>query len=297
MFRAAADVGRATRPLLTFYGLNQAGRAIAAAASSVSGDDWRLSGHGISARNLQDSLPDVAIHRDKAGSKGSFVRLSEILGSALWDGPVPLRRLWDAIPDERLNPLADDDSRRTPLFVETVGIYGEPHSLASVEVCYFAPWVIDSQDGRTALVTYLSAFPDAQGYHSYFHSGPEPGDPEFTRHVNGWGELPMNWQVEGDGSPRSADERLAFIRSIATEYAGSLHFFPVVGNSTQSIHPLMAWWAVLHCLSMLARYQPAEWSQHIDVDHSRFAVPLESLLRDALTVVPVIIAETIERVA
>jgi hypothetical protein len=33
MFRTAAVVGQATRPLLVFYGLNQAGRAIAAAAS------------------------------------------------------------------------------------------------------------------------------------------------------------------------------------------------------------------------------------------------------------------------
>jgi hypothetical protein len=32
MFRAAAGVGPATRPLLVFYGLSQAGRAIAAAA-------------------------------------------------------------------------------------------------------------------------------------------------------------------------------------------------------------------------------------------------------------------------
>lgn len=33
MFRAAAGTGVATRPLLVFYGLSQAGRAIAAAAA------------------------------------------------------------------------------------------------------------------------------------------------------------------------------------------------------------------------------------------------------------------------
>ena len=42
MFRAAAVVGPATRPLQVFYGLSQAGRAIAAAAVSLKGEDWRL---------------------------------------------------------------------------------------------------------------------------------------------------------------------------------------------------------------------------------------------------------------
>ncbi|MFH8692501.1 YaaC family protein [Streptomyces anulatus] len=47
MFRAAAVVGPATRPLQIFYGLSQAGRAIASAAVSLNGQDWRLESHGI----------------------------------------------------------------------------------------------------------------------------------------------------------------------------------------------------------------------------------------------------------
>jgi hypothetical protein len=39
MFRAASGVGDATRPLQVFYGLSQAGRAVAAAARSQSGDE------------------------------------------------------------------------------------------------------------------------------------------------------------------------------------------------------------------------------------------------------------------
>jgi hypothetical protein len=62
MFRAAANVGPATQPLLTYYGLNEAGRAIAAAASSIDPSaGWRLEGHGIhcAAVALRDSLPDI----------------------------------------------------------------------------------------------------------------------------------------------------------------------------------------------------------------------------------------------
>lgn len=42
-------------------------------------------------------------------------------------------------------------------------------------------------------------------------------------------------------------------------------------TTTRSLHPLMAWWAVLHALSMLARYQPAEWATHINIDDSPHA--------------------------
>ncbi|MCX5151640.1 YaaC family protein [Streptomyces sp. NBC_00320] len=39
MFKAAEVVGPQTRPLLVFYGLSQAGRAIAAAAVDLKGED------------------------------------------------------------------------------------------------------------------------------------------------------------------------------------------------------------------------------------------------------------------
>jgi len=122
-------------------------------------------------------------------------------------------------------------------------------------------------------------------------------EPQFSRHVDGWGELQMNWQVAEDGTSCTVDRRLEFIRSVTRSYCGNRYFFPVMGNSGSGIHPLMAWWAVLHSLSMLARYQPAEWSAQIDIDRSQYAVALEVLLSEALAVVPALIAETIEQVA
>jgi hypothetical protein len=83
MFRAAATVGVATRPLQVFYGLSQAGRAIAAAASGLTGDGWELAGYGIRCDSvtLRGPLPDIRLEAGKAGGKTSFVRLSELLGS------------------------------------------------------------------------------------------------------------------------------------------------------------------------------------------------------------------------
>src|SRR5258708_37942972 len=61
MFRAAASVGQATRPVLAYYGLNQAGRALSAAAPAVDGDEGLLSGPGIYAKNLPGSLAGITL--------------------------------------------------------------------------------------------------------------------------------------------------------------------------------------------------------------------------------------------
>ena len=88
MFRAATTVGIATRPLLVFYGLSQAGRAIAAAASNT--DAWKLNGHGVSTVGLKNRLSDIEVRTGKQGEHGSFVRLSELLDSPLW-GKAPMQ--------------------------------------------------------------------------------------------------------------------------------------------------------------------------------------------------------------
>jgi hypothetical protein len=299
MFRAAARVGPATRPLLVFYGLNQAGRAIAAAGSGVHGEEWRLSGHGIKTRGLDGPLAKITVRCEKAGGSGSFVRLSELLDSPVWaeSTPTTLSSLWDCIPETRLTPLTDDESRRCPLLVDTQRMHGEPHPLASVPVLYFPPWVVDSPHGRQSLVEYLEAFPGARGFDSFVRDGREPdSQPRFFKELDGWGELQMNWQVAG-GQQCDFSEQVAFLVGITRPYKDSIYFFPAPDRSDKSIHPLMAWWAVLHALSMLARYQPAEWAGHIDVDRSPYAVSLENLLETAIVLVPKLVDDTIWQVS
>ncbi len=67
----------------------------------------------------------------------------------------------------------------------------------------------------------------------------------------------MNWQVAGR---RSCDyvEQIMFLQGITRPYRSQWYFFPALGRTTKSIHPLMVWRAVLHALSMLARYQPTQ---------------------------------------
>jgi hypothetical protein len=300
MFRAAAGTGVATRPLLVFYGLSQAGRAIAAAAASAGAGGWELEGHGIAcvAQTLRGPLPGVRVQAGKEGSAGSFVRLSELLGSPLWPRgePLALNLLWDLLPDNRLTPLDDAGrSRRTPLSLDHEALDPDQHPLVSVPVAYFPPWVISAEDNR-ALDSYLQASPDAPPCDSYHRRGRERDSvPDFTRHSDGWGELVMNWALPG--GPGGLEDKLSFVRAMTRPYNGSPWLFPAAGPAGRSLHPLMAWWAVLFTLSMLARYQPAEWAGHIDVDGSRHAVAVERLLKRAISLVPALIAEAIDQVA
>jgi hypothetical protein len=162
-------------------------------------------------------------------------------------------------------------------------------------VAYFPPWLISTPDSQ-ALDSYLQAFPDAPPCDSYHRSGPEPDSvPDFTRHHDGWGELVVNWALPG--GPGDLEDKLSLVRSMARPYNGARWLFPAAGTAGRSLHPLMAWWAILYTLSMLARYQPAEWAGHINIDGSRHAVAVESLLKRAISLVPALIAEAIDQVA
>jgi hypothetical protein len=167
-----------------------------------------------------------------------------------------------------------------------------------VTVAYFPPWIVDSSQAFRDFSHYMSSFPEAQGYDSlHRESGGEPdAAPFFDLHNDGWGELFINWELPSSaaGSPSGA---LAFVIDVTRRYNGSFYFFPALGVADRSLHPLMAWWAVLHTLSMLARYQPAEWGTNIAVDASPYAVQLERIFKEAINTLPDLIAEAIDQVA
>lgn len=301
MFRSAQAVGPETQPLLIFYGLSQAGRAIAAASGSsiAKGDGWRLRSHGIQTNNLDGPLPDIHIVSGRQGKSGSFVRLSEILDSPLLpeSAEVRLEDFWDYLPENHMRPLTDDEARRrTPLYVSP-SMHADPHPLISVRVVRFPPWLVTSPRPREALEDYLAAFPRARDYADFYKVAPhEDANPQFLPQPAGWGELPMSWEMPS-GKPSTEEERLTQLSTMVRTYRDGWWFFPEVGGTGATIHPLMAWWAVLYTLSMLARYEPDQWARHIDVDaEGSRAVAIEQLLQESLTAVPQLIAETIEHV-
>ncbi|OQQ13133.1 hypothetical protein B0675_39580 [Streptomyces sp. M41(2017)] len=300
LLHAAAVVGPATSPILAFYGLSQAGRAITAAAWSLKGEDWRLDTHGISSKALHLPFPDIEIRTDPFGTQGSFVKVSEVLDSPVWEkDPMRLEDIWDLLPTNLRYPLTTRD-RLTPLYTSEGSVDEGDHSLLSVFVCNIPDRVVTAGT-REALADLLTAYPAVAQHESYSNVG-AAALPNYVRYDDAGGQLSMNWMMpEGmgtgfDGMATMA-ERQAHLRTITRGYAGGRYFLPVLGSMKRDLHPLMAWWAVLYTLSMLARYQPAVWGTLISVDTSRHAVQIERLLERAINHLPVLIADAITEVS
>lgn len=310
-FWAARQVSATTQPILAFYGLSQAGRAIAAAASNATKDEWKLEGHGIRAVDLAGDLRGVALRTDAAGSRGSFVRLSSLLDSPVWgQTAVPFEALWDSLPENAAPSQAlhdDHRSRRCPLEIATYN-HDEPHSMAVGLVTGLPNWLPAEPDIKAAFEAYLGTYPGTAGYHSYLVDNVfESDESGFARptgaqvpslRVDSDGRLyaQMNWEMPTSGHAPQA-ERDAYLRGRGSQHAADYFFYPEISAVGAAIHPLMCWWAVLYALSMLARYEPATWTKHLNLNESRYAYPVERLLDEALGRLPALIVEAIEQVS
>ena len=91
-FRAAEVVTSATRPLNLYYGLAQAGMAIAAAHAP---DPWSFSRHGL---HLVDRRAEFADMQVGPQGDGGFQRIAAATGSPGITGPVSLGALWASLP-------------------------------------------------------------------------------------------------------------------------------------------------------------------------------------------------------
>ena len=111
-FAAAAQVATESRAINLFYGLSQAGRAIACAYADA-GEPYELRLHGITNKNLDkilaDRFPSLTVHA-QGGPNSSFRRLSELLASASLDEPVEIGALWAMLvePNRRGEQLTRD---------------------------------------------------------------------------------------------------------------------------------------------------------------------------------------------
>lgn len=217
--------------------------------------------------------PSSASRSAGTGTGEASPGLSQFLGSSLWpkQDQVTVNQLWDMIPEERHSPIHDaGKDRRVPLgidhqFIDRTAQY----IMADMPVFYFPPHRAGEADEDAALKEYLAAFPDLPPLHSYQWRGPEPGfGPNFVAHADGWMELSTDWSVPGATGAITEAEQHALTEAMSRPYNGTRLLFPAAGTSRRSMYPLRAWWAVLLTLLMLARYQPAEWAAHIDIDTS-----------------------------
>ncbi|MFF2954095.1 YaaC family protein [Kitasatospora sp. NPDC057965] len=289
MFRAAATVGYATRPLLLFYGISQAGRAVAAAAVKAGPNDYMLGTHGIATTDMTAANLTQVIERAKGS--GAFGQVAEILGSPSLPEPTPLGDIWATIPEAIEHPLASiayPILTLDPLDLDPYVISNRPRGI----VRGIPAGTVTEEDPEGSLRAFLSCYPGIGEYELV----PLPdGRPNIQTDNDGRAWAMVVWE-ESDSSVIARRERYI---SVTQPVYGAGHrplIFPCVGGNQAVLHPLLAWWAVLHALSNLARYQPVRWSEHIAVDTSKVAVAIEVLLDEAVTVVPDLIWHAIREV-
>lgn len=303
LFSSASDVGPATRPILLFYGLSQAGRALVAARAEP-GDPWKLTGHGI--KQVRGTLtghvadvqvaPDRRLPKQGRGDTGSFSRVVDVLASSTLPGSIRLGDLWPLIRPAYKFPLPNSGTRRLiPVSMSSrrsatsnerikVDLSGLPSHLY-VGAADDPSGVREDWVGQTdAVFAFLSTYPTL----SKLVSAVGRGQPiAVTRDaLTGDASVPLYFPPEFHSQFASPDELERFV---VYKDAGHRCAYPSLDGTEQPTHPLVVWWSVLFGLSMLARYEPEHWARAIDVNHSSEAVPIEHLLQVGLDHLPELI--------
>jgi YaaC-like protein len=292
LFTAGADIPYASRPILLFYGLSQAGRAIAAASTSATGNDWRLIGHGITVRNLGQGAPLAELMAIDAGI-GSFTQLAPLLRSGSLPNGATTGELWATVPDLPGTPIAAQGKEyKNVLQLVEVGSGGGPETdgRSGMITAWIAglPGRFVGTGNQAEIASYLAAYPTLAG------SGPPKGSGTATEEAGGTARVYRVWW----GTPASTGID-SFVTASTWPYRGDeeRYVYPVLGGSNVPLNPLLAWWAILFVLSMLARYEPASWAKFLDVDSSSDAVRLEAILNEALDTCPQLILHAIRGVS
>ncbi|MFF2751361.1 YaaC family protein [Kitasatospora sp. NPDC058048] len=274
LFKSAETVDYSARPLLLFYGLSQAGRAIAAASTRASTpDEWQLNGHGIAVEKLDEQrLLSQCTVKNQNGKKGSFKQLAGLLGSASLPGDGALfGQLWSMVPELTRYPLTEQGA------VHPVLRFGDTAMAAPGR----AGWVkgIPAGEQGPGLEDFLSHYP---GLHGTEPAGP-PND--FSR-------------GENDGTFTATRQWQLFPPATTTYLADDdTYLFPAVAGQSEVLHPLLLWWSLLFTLSMFARYHPSSWVAFLNIDQHQDSTALEVALDQALSICPQLIYSTIHAVS
>jgi hypothetical protein len=247
-------------------------------------------GHGIGVRLGQDlELLDLAVTNKRSGS---FIQLAPLLHSGSLPAGASLGQIWFTIPDlATTRRVVGDGAEYLPtLRLDHLSIDG--HSVGGTEVgsCIRGmPLRFDPPYTETEFVDFCSSYPTLTGFAGRPATNQRPLLDEERQSV----AVPRAWTLSAGDDPGK------FHSGLTRPYLGDDDrcIFPSIGGDQQALHPLLAWWAVLFTLSMLARYQPDTWTVYLDIDTSRYAEPLETLLDRALLTCPELLHHAIRSVS
>ncbi len=314
LWSASSQVGPAASPILLFYGLNQAGRAIC--AGRFRGASWRPpESHGLSftvTSPREDrvlSLTDVEVSPD---GRGLVQHVAASLDSPVLATSATLAELLAAL-DLALFFEDDDLPGARPLEVYEDGFTqwtpGQPvkKSLLIGPLPEELAERIEHVPAGPRHMAYTRRLPPSKAevatwlapYARLASIGPPDtiGDPEPADHFLRRGRWAIRFSWDGTPAETTQHEwtinQLDLVHSRGWGDSGGV-VYPAIGGNAAPQKQLITWWLVLYALSMLARYQPREWVAMLNVDRSRLAVPLEQLLSKATSELLELVVEALD---
>jgi YaaC-like Protein len=283
-FTAAKAVTAATRPLNLYYGLAQAGMAIAAAHAP---DPWSFSRHGL---RLGDRNPELADMLVGPEGQGGFQKVATATGSPLITAPVSLGTLWASLPDLAEVGTLPGSAWRIPLELSD-DTFPARRPRATLYLPGEMPEEPDSW--MAAFKAMMADYPSAAGWAIPI----EDGGIQITHRPDRQWEITLRWPAKEACGEMSEEELEAFFGKVAPEYRyrGDRFLRPSVdGAGGPPPSPLMTWWLLLYSFSILSRYEPRRWVKLLDRDSSKVAVLLRYALEEALTAVPQLVLEALD---
>ena len=284
-FAAAQHIGYESRPLNLFYGLCQAGRALAAGSQNLGPSvcqEWQGSGHGLKFDvGFEGGLWMTPI-KLQTSDRDLFSRVSIATTSPHDFKSITFGALVNQLVDYTM-AFREPEGFLRPL--HNVRIYGASGSFPveiEVEVPGHVPGkLMSSADVRAALVAYPALAP--------FDLVTEDGE--------------VRWSQNDGSCLITIQSRESFLEEAhgalllkgSSRYRGSNVLLPSAGDHSEPLRPLMAWWLVLYALSMLARYAPSRWMEMLSLAQSPIASKVEFILDTALEAVPELLVDEVAR--
>lgn len=304
LWQAAGSVGPVASPLLLFYGLAQAGRAICAAI--IPGQKWEgAHSHGLRFqlhRPSGDSLLKLQqVHISMQGN-GLIQQIGMILDSPVLAEPLSVAALMATFPGAGEFPHGSLEGRR-PLRV-----YHQPETNKTGKSAIFRVGPVPQElitrkhvppgPNNLEYWTYEDlATPDVDRWLTPYHRLSKLKGIESARHVqvadiiHPTEELSVALTYRDPCAPqwpysaRWARDFMDEVDPIDSQFPQGWVIPSVAGNG-RAHHSLVRWWLSLYAFSMLARYYPNEWRHLLDVDTSEIAVPVEEFIALASYEVP-----------
>lgn len=278
-FAAAERIGYESRPLNLFYGLSQAGRALAAGSHLLGRGtqyQWQSTGHGLKYDVAVPAGVFATPIKQDGGTRDLFSRVSIATGSPLDFGEIDF--------GAAINQLVD----YTMVFREAEG-YSRPihdvHVYASsktfpLDVEVAVPGLQQGSEATAGEVRErLAAYPALRDLRV------AENDDGTVRWSHNEGRCFVVVESEDGLVARGRSNGVRELKGY-TNYRRSAVLLPSAGSSAEPLRPLMAWWVALYALSMLARYAPSKWTEALSISDSPIASRIEFLLDVAVEAVP-----------